>query len=270
MKRIVLDTMVTLVDASTFVQDYASRLPVAARPELGDGGNMRPVVDLLVEQVECADFVVLNKIDLAPGGADGVAQLAAIASSLNPLATVVACERGRVDIQQVFGAASRKVVAALNTEGQHRGAVAAARAQAAEEAAAAGEAGGSSGDAGCAQCAAAKGGGGGGGAAEGSGSGAAAHGEEGHARGEGCAGGHDHHDHHHHHHHHDHGGHKHGVHVGGGHKHGHGDGHHHHHHHHGHHHHHHGPKERAETRAARRFGIRSFVYARRRPFHPQR
>lgn len=29
------------------------RAPVAARPELGDGGNMRPVVDLLVEQVRC-------------------------------------------------------------------------------------------------------------------------------------------------------------------------------------------------------------------------
>ena len=43
-------------------------MPLAARPELGDGGNMRPVVDLLVEQIECADFVLLNKVDLLPGG----------------------------------------------------------------------------------------------------------------------------------------------------------------------------------------------------------
>ena len=28
--------------------------------------------------------------------------------------------------------------------------------------------------------------------------------------------------------------------------------------------------ERGETRAASRFGIRNFVYSRRRPFHPQR
>ena len=27
------------------------RAPLASRPELGDGGNLRPVVDLLVEQV---------------------------------------------------------------------------------------------------------------------------------------------------------------------------------------------------------------------------
>jgi hypothetical protein len=37
------------VDGSTFSEQYASRLPMAARPDLGDGGGgMRAVVDLLV------------------------------------------------------------------------------------------------------------------------------------------------------------------------------------------------------------------------------
>ncbi len=36
------------VDASTFGKDFASRQPLAARPDLGDGGNLRPIVDLLV------------------------------------------------------------------------------------------------------------------------------------------------------------------------------------------------------------------------------
>ena len=49
--RVKLDTMVTIVDAGAFVADYASRAPLAARPDLGEGGNLRPVVDLLVEQV---------------------------------------------------------------------------------------------------------------------------------------------------------------------------------------------------------------------------
>ena len=52
MQRIRLDTLVTIVDAGTFIQDYASRAPLAARPDLGEGGNLRPVVDLLVEQIE--------------------------------------------------------------------------------------------------------------------------------------------------------------------------------------------------------------------------
>ena len=52
MKRIRLDTMVTVVDSATFIADYSTREPVAARPDLGDGGGMQPVVDLLVEQIE--------------------------------------------------------------------------------------------------------------------------------------------------------------------------------------------------------------------------
>lgn len=39
------------VDCSNFTKEFASRQPLASRPDLGDGGNLRPVVDLLVEQV---------------------------------------------------------------------------------------------------------------------------------------------------------------------------------------------------------------------------
>lgn len=59
---------------------------VAARPDLGEGGNLRPVVDLLVEQIECADFVILNKIDQLD--AAQLESLKGIASSLNPLSKV--------------------------------------------------------------------------------------------------------------------------------------------------------------------------------------
>ena len=57
MERIDLDTLVTVVDSSTFVSDYASRSPLAARPELGEGGNLRPVVDLLVRHLFTIKFV---------------------------------------------------------------------------------------------------------------------------------------------------------------------------------------------------------------------
>jgi G3E family GTPase len=52
MSRLYLDTLVTVVDSHTFIQDWSSRAPLAARPDLGEGGNYRPVVDLLVEQIE--------------------------------------------------------------------------------------------------------------------------------------------------------------------------------------------------------------------------
>ena len=51
--KIRLDSLVTVVDAHSFSKDWVSRMPVISRPDLGEGGALRPVVDLLVEQIEC-------------------------------------------------------------------------------------------------------------------------------------------------------------------------------------------------------------------------
>eukprot|EP00951_Prasinocladus_malaysianus_P002449 scaffold17311_cov47-Prasinocladus_malaysianus.AAC.1 len=85
LKRIRLDTLVTVVDSATFINDYSTRAPLAARPDLGEGGGMQPVVDLLVEQIECADFVLLNKTDMLKQKPQ-LDNLIAIAGALNPLA----------------------------------------------------------------------------------------------------------------------------------------------------------------------------------------
>jgi hypothetical protein len=50
-----------------------------------------------------------------------------------PWLQVISCEHGCVDLDQVFGKEAKGLVAHLNTEGHHRGAVAAARALAADE-----------------------------------------------------------------------------------------------------------------------------------------
>ena len=55
--KIRLDNLVTVVDAHSFSRDWVSRMPVISRPDLGEGGALRPVVDLLVEQIECASPV---------------------------------------------------------------------------------------------------------------------------------------------------------------------------------------------------------------------
>ena len=232
LNRIKLSSLVTVVDSATFIRDYSTRVPVSAHPELGEGGNLRPVVDLLVEQVECADVVILNKIDMLPS-ADTADSLAAIIASLNALARVHRCEQGQVPIEELFGTEAQEgLLANLNIEAQHRGAVAAAKAvqDGEEEAEKKGRHEEHKED--CKQC--------------------------------------DNGDEHHHHHHHDDDDHKEDCKQCDN-----GDEHHHHHHHHPHHHHHeneneHKKKNRQATTAAARFGISSFVYSRRRPFHPQR
>ncbi|KAK9791398.1 hypothetical protein WJX73_003423 [Symbiochloris irregularis] len=224
--RLYLDTLVTVVDSGTFIKDFASKAPMAARADLGEGGNLRPVVDLLVEQIECADFVVLNKIDQL--GEDSLKELISIVESLNPLAKVVSCQQGRVDIDAMFGPGSRGVLASLNVEGQHRSAVSAVAKKHIDSLQ--------------------------GGKAEGKAhSDAHDHSHDDHQHqhdGKACEDDSckDHHHHHDHAHDHEENGHSHKGHA------------------HSHDHKH----QRQETTAATRFGIRSFVYTRRRPFHSQR
>ena len=59
--QIRLDTMVTVVDSASFLADYSTRAPMGLRPDLGEGGGLRPVVDLLVEQLECVYLLLLQE-----------------------------------------------------------------------------------------------------------------------------------------------------------------------------------------------------------------
>ena len=60
-----LDTMVTVVDAANLLRDYASTDFLKDRGEaLGEEDN-RALVNLLVDQIEFADVIILNKIDAA-------------------------------------------------------------------------------------------------------------------------------------------------------------------------------------------------------------
>ena len=59
-----LDTMVTVVDAASFLWDYNAAEALQDRGEsLGEEDN-RTVTDLLIDQIEFADVIVLNKLDL--------------------------------------------------------------------------------------------------------------------------------------------------------------------------------------------------------------
>ncbi|MEM9348815.1 MAG: GTP-binding protein [Pseudomonadota bacterium] len=58
-----LDTMVTVVDAVNLMADYSSKDFLSDRGETLGEEDERTLVDLLVEQIEFADVVILNKIE---------------------------------------------------------------------------------------------------------------------------------------------------------------------------------------------------------------
>ncbi len=96
-----LDTMVTVVDAAHFLTELENGDDLAERGLAPYEDDERTVSDLLVDQVEFADVLVLNKIDLVD--AETAARLRAALTRLNPVARLVPATHGRVDLHQVLG-----------------------------------------------------------------------------------------------------------------------------------------------------------------------
>ncbi|MFF0537951.1 GTP-binding protein [Streptomyces coelicoflavus] len=96
-----LDTMVTVVDAANFLPELAGGDELAERGLDQYEGDERTVSDLLMDQIEFADVIVLNKLDLVDtASAD---RLLATLARLNPAARVVPAVRGRIPVGEVLG-----------------------------------------------------------------------------------------------------------------------------------------------------------------------
>ncbi|MEV5836222.1 GTP-binding protein [Nocardia sp. NPDC052112] len=110
-----LDTMVTVVDAATFLAEIARGQTLAERNlEVGEG-DTRTIADLLVDQVEFADVLLINKTDLVSANAAGTVE--ATVRRLNPRAHVLRTERGVVDLAEVLATGRYNPVVAAESEG---------------------------------------------------------------------------------------------------------------------------------------------------------
>jgi G3E family GTPase len=96
-----LDTLVTVVDARNFLDDYCSRDELRDRGVGLDADDSRDLVQLLVDQIEFANVLVINKSDLV--AAEDVGYLEAILKKLNPAATIVQTSQGRLPLSCILG-----------------------------------------------------------------------------------------------------------------------------------------------------------------------
>ncbi|WP_078911634.1 GTP-binding protein [Streptomyces sp. NRRL WC-3742] len=96
-----LDTMVTVVDAANFLPELRAGDELTARGLDQYEDDERTVSDLLMDQVEFADVIILNKTDLV--GPEQADRLAATLSRLNPAARVIRSVAGRVPPAEVLG-----------------------------------------------------------------------------------------------------------------------------------------------------------------------
>ena len=121
-----LDTMVTVVDAASFLRDYNAAEALEDRGEFLGEDDHRTVTDLLIDQIEFADVIVLNKLDLV---GDGQAfEVEAVVKALNPGAEILKTTRGQVPLESALdtgrfdydrAASSAGWIRELELEGAH-------------------------------------------------------------------------------------------------------------------------------------------------------
>lgn len=95
-----LDAMVTVVDTVNLLKDYSSTDFLSNRGETAGEDDDRTLVNLLVEQIEFADIIVMNKVSDATTQQRDAAR--AIIHALNPDARLIETDHGRVDPSQLF------------------------------------------------------------------------------------------------------------------------------------------------------------------------
>ncbi|MBF6163995.1 GTP-binding protein [Streptomyces gardneri] len=110
-----LDTMVTVVDASTFLAEVARGQALAERNLQAGEGDARTIADLLVDQVEFADVLLVNKTDLVGAAAAGAVEAAV--RRLNPHAHVLRTSNGVVDLAEVLDTGRYNPLVAAEAEG---------------------------------------------------------------------------------------------------------------------------------------------------------
>ncbi|MAI74051.1 MAG: hypothetical protein CMM01_24570 [Rhodopirellula sp.] len=96
-----LDTMVTVVDAGNFMRDFGSWDDLTDRRIGLNEEDDRNIVDLLVEQVEFANVVIINKTDLV--SAYDVEQLDQLIRRLNGTAEILHSTESRVPLTKILG-----------------------------------------------------------------------------------------------------------------------------------------------------------------------
>lgn len=95
-----IDTMVTVVDAYNFFKDFGSAKTLADIQATNIENDNRTIVNLLVDQVEFANVIVLNKTDLVTESQ--LETLKASLHKLNPGAKIICSELGKVNPNEII------------------------------------------------------------------------------------------------------------------------------------------------------------------------
>lgn len=95
-----IDTMVTVVDAFNFLKDFSSSDYLTSRELTNIEGDDRTIVNLLTDQIEFANVIIINKMDLVT--AKQLEELRAIIQKLNPEARIITANESKVELENII------------------------------------------------------------------------------------------------------------------------------------------------------------------------
>ncbi|WP_214711334.1 MULTISPECIES: GTP-binding protein [unclassified Exiguobacterium] len=98
--RVYIDAMVSVVDAFRFLKDFNSGESLHERKQAIEATDVREVVDLLVEQVEFADIIVLNKADRV--NETELGEMTGLLKALNPTAKLLTSVHANVELTELL------------------------------------------------------------------------------------------------------------------------------------------------------------------------
>ncbi|GGI23319.1 GTP-binding protein [Pedobacter mendelii] len=95
-----VDTMVTIVDCFNFYKDFGTNELLLDRNLVETNEDKRTIVNLLTDQIEFANVIILNKIDLVK--LEDVELLNALIKKLNPEAKILKSNFSKINIKEVL------------------------------------------------------------------------------------------------------------------------------------------------------------------------
>lgn len=95
-----VDTMVTVVDCFNFFKDFGTNELLVDRKLTDMDGDDRTIVNLLTDQIEFANVIILNKVDLVDANTVGL--LKAAIQKLNPGAKIIQSEFSKVPPEKIL------------------------------------------------------------------------------------------------------------------------------------------------------------------------
>lgn len=91
-----LSNLVSVIDSAQFLREWSEHNGRASLRSVPERGT-RPVFELILEQIECADVILLNKSDLISEAQRD--EIETLVRGLNPRAEIVATERSQISVE---------------------------------------------------------------------------------------------------------------------------------------------------------------------------